>query len=520
MKKHGISLRDSNQFSDFFLDYIEGKESLKPFYTHLPNISAFGDAIKSKNFPQSNREVLVDALNHQYDGLETTEAVSTNIASLGEGNTFTVTTGHQLNLFTGPLYFIYKIVSTINLARKLKEVYPENNFVPVYWMASEDHDFDEINYFKLDGNKYQWNSDQTGAVGEFELDASFKEFLKDVSFSAEVFLEAYRGSKTLAEAVLKYVDGLFNEYGLVVLDANTRDLKREFSAVMKEDVFGHTPFEKATANTEQLEALGYKGQIFPREINFFYLDQGCRERIERSGDRYVVLNTDISFSETEMKEVINETPEKLSPNVVLRPLYQETILPNLGYLGGPAEVVYWLQLKGVFDFFKTPFPVLLPRNFGLLLDPLCRKKIKELDWEVKDIFQDFTSWKKNYVKEQANEDINMEKERLALSEIYEGAAIQASELDPTLNDAFQAGKVRSLKIIDQMCRKLRKAEERRHKVTFDRLDAISEKIRPGGSPQERVVNMMQFYLAKPELIESLIESFDPLDFKMWVFEVE
>ena len=520
MKKHCIELDQTGQFSTFFLDYIQGKPELKPFYTHLPALSSFQSAIEQKVFDQEKRDVLVKSLKKQYSGVELTEAVAVNIEKLSDSKTFTVTTGHQLNLFTGPLYFIYKIVSTINLARKLHEAYPTFHFVPVYWMATEDHDFEEINYFKMDGKKYQWNSNQTGAVGDFELDQSFKDFLKSVPFVAEVFKSAYSGSKTLAEAARKYVNSLFGEEGLIIVDGAPAELKAEFKEVIESDLFSHKPFEKAITNTEKLESLGYKSQIFPREINFFYLEKGVRERIERTETGFSVLNTKIHFTESEIKALIQDHPERFSPNVVLRPLYQEMILPNLAYLGGPAEVVYWLQLSGVFDHFNVPFPVLLPRNFALIIDSNVIRKMGQLNWRPTDLFKSYPDWKKEFVLSESGIDISLDQERKAISEVFDQKGKEAAMLEKSLGDAFAAGKVRALKIIDQMSTKLRKAEERKLQVELERGRAIDEFVKPGGSPQERVVNMMQFYLGNDEMIEELLDCFDPLDFRMMVLENE
>jgi bacillithiol synthase len=520
MEKHCLSLRKTGQFSEFFLDYIEGKESLKPFYSHLPTLESFAQAIEAKNFGQEKREVLHRVLQYQYSQIELGEEVKDNINSILDSRTFTVVTGHQLNLFTGPLYFIYKIVSTINLAKKLKEAYPDFHFVPVYWMATEDHDFEEINYFKLDGTKYQWNTQQSGAVGEFELDASFKEFLKEVSFAPEVFQKAYSSSKTLGEAVRKYVNGLFGTEGLLVVDGHDSQLKSLFKEVILEDLFTHTPYQKATEATVSLEKLGYKSQIFPREINLFYLDKGVRERLEKTESGFRVVNTDISFSDEEIRSLVETNPERFSPNVVLRPLYQEMILPNLAYLGGPAEVVYWLQLSGVFSHFSTPFPVLLPRNFALILDPLTQKKMQQMEFEVEDVFLDFEDWKKGYVESHSSLDYSLDQEKKIMQELFEKKGKEASALEKGLSSAFEAGKIRSLKILDQMASKLRKAEEKRLEVDLDRAKHIFEFAAPGGSPQERVNNMMQFYLVNPQLIDELLASFDPLEFKMIVLKSE
>ena len=518
MKKHCVDLNKTGQFSRFFLDYIEGKESLRPFYAHPPKLESFRAAIDAKNFPRENRSVLHQALQKQYAGVESCDAVAANIESLLNEKTFTVTTGHQLNLFTGPLYFIYKLVSTINLAKQLKVAYPEYNFVPVYWMATEDHDFAEINYFKLDGKKYQWASEQQGAVGDFVLDESFKTFLKEVSFAPEVFAKAYQSSKTLGEAVRKYVNGLFGEYGLVVLDGNDSGLKSLFKSVITSDLVDHAPFDHAQKSTEALEKLGYKSQIFPREINLFYLDKGIRERIERRGDRYQVLNSDISLGTEELMLLLESNPEQFSPNVVLRPLYQEMILPNLAYLGGPAEVVYWLQLKGIFDYFGVSFPVLLPRNFALILDSAILRKVQKLGWNSVDIFGDWKAWKRKFVEKESAVDFSLKEEREIISGLFDKKAKEAAILEQSLKSAFEAGKIRSLKILDQLGTKLRKAEERKLQVELDRAKAVLEFAAPGGSPQERVVNMMQFYLSNPTLIDDLVDCFDPFDYSMMVLE--
>lgn len=520
MKKQLVALKKTGQFSTFFLDYLEEKESIRPFYTHSPNLESFKRAILAKQFSAPKRKTLVEVLQSQYEGLAMGTAVEEQILSLHKETTYTVTTGHQLNLFTGPLYFIYKLISTINLAQRLQARYPAYHFVPVYWMATEDHDADEINFFNLDGATYRWETSQQGAVGDFELDASFQNFMKGLGFAPEVFKEAYSKSTTLAQAVRHYVNSLFGEKGLVVIDANDSRLKKEFSEVMASDLFEQHPYVAAQKSTESLEQLGYAPQIYPRPINLFYLDKGLRERIELRGEEYVVLNTGLRFSREELKTLLDEHPERFSPNVVLRPVYQEWILPNLGYLGGPAEVVYWLQLKGVFELFKLPFPVLLPRNFALVISSPVQKKIIQLGWETEELFQKFANWKKTYVQASSAFDFSLAKAKEKISQVYQQLSAQAGSLEAGLPKAFAAGEVRSMKILDQLGGKLRKAEERRLEVQLNRAQQVFEFLAPGGSPQERVVNFLQFYLAHPTLLDELMDCLDPLDFQMHVLSLE
>lgn len=513
MKKATVEPSCTGQFSSLFLDYLAQKPELQSFYSFFPSIENFEKLIKKKNFSQEKRDVLTDVLHQQYEGFTISERTKDQIESLRSAKTFTVITGHQLNLFTGPLYFIYKIVTAINLAEQLKKAYPDYHFVPIYWLASEDHDFDEINYFKLDGQKYQWNSNQTGSVGDFQLDETFKEFYKSVAhFAPEFFKEAYLGSKTLAEAGRKYVHHLFGEKGLLIVDGKSKELRKFFTEVIQDDLTQHTAFAKATKQTQVLEDLGYKSQIFPREINLFYSVKSVRERIEQVGDRYQVLNSDLEFSKEEILQLAKDTPEVFSPNVVLRPLYQEMILPNLAYIGGPAEIVYWLQLKPVFDHFGEAFPAVMPRNFATVLDKPIQRKIEKLGLSHEELFQSVLDWKKGYIETHAGTDLFLSEEREALKAVFENAKPQALTLDQTLGKSFEAAAVRANKILDQLAKKLRKAEERKHAQEIRIREEIFSYLYPGGSPQERVENFMKFYLGNPEFIEELFGAFDPLDF--------
>lgn len=516
MNKATIEPDCTGQFSSFFIDYIHQKPALSPFYNQFPKIENFAKIIGERKFDGKKREVLVKALLSQYSEVENASITKSQIEKLGHENTFTVTTGHQLNLFTGPLYFIFKIVTTINLAEKLKEVYPKFDFVPVYWMATEDHDFEEINYFKLDGKKYQWQTEQKGPVGDFKLEESFKAFMKTVTFAPSFFREAYLSSKTLSEAVRKYVHHLFGEKGLVVVDGNDTNLKRQFIPVMREDLTQGTPHELVNAQTAKLDALGYKSQIFPRPINFFYIGDGLRERIEKKGEQYFVLNTDLKFEEAEFLAMVENSPEKFSPNVVLRPIYQEQILPNLAYVGGPAEVIYWLQLKSMFDHFGTPFPAVMPRNFAAVLDAPTVRKMNQLNLSHQDLFRDFTDWKKEYVSKHSNVDINLDDEKKKLQDIFDQAALSTKSIDPTLENAYASAKVRATKILDQLAVKVRKAEERKFGEELDRMKAVQAYFFPGGSPQERVENFMKFFLSDNDFVEKLFGLFDPFDFDFMV----
>jgi bacillithiol synthase len=507
----------TGQFSPCFLDYLQHKNSLQPFYSLFPSVENFGKLIQQKDFTSEKREVLVAALQDQYSssGIE-----FDSIATLKQPNTFTVTTGHQLNLMTGPLYFIYKIVSTINLAERLKKEYPAHHFVPVYWMATEDHDFAEINHFHFDGEKYEWQSQQKGAVGEFVIDEELKSLLKDARFVPDFLKEAYLNSSNLADAVRRYVHHLFGEKGLVVVDGHDRELKRVFAPLMEADILEMKSSDLVQENTDALEALGYKTQVHAREINFFYLDKGLRERIIRKNGEFVINNTDLVFSEAELKKLLRDSPEKFSPNVVMRPMYQEVILPNLAYLGGPAEVVYWLQLKKAFDHYQVDFPMVMPRNFAMVIDARSARKIKDLGLGYGDLFEDFEKWKKAYVTKHSSHDLKLEKAKADLDKLLDGIKDEIATVHPTLEKTTESTRVRLQKIMDHFSKKVIRGEEKNFEEALQKMKSIKRTLFPKGIPQERHLNFLQFYLEDQSFVEELFSHFDPLDFNYVVLEAQ
>ncbi|MGB0892051.1 MAG: bacillithiol biosynthesis protein BshC, partial [Flavobacteriaceae bacterium] len=231
MKITHIPFQDTGFFSKTMKDYLEKDNKMKPFYNNFPDINGFKKQIEEKqsSFLKENRTVLLEALKQQYKNVAISDKTQENINSLSLENTFTVTTGHQLNLFTGPLYFLYKIMCAVNLAEELSEKFPNQNFVPVYWMATEDHDFDEINYFNFKGKKIQWNREDGGAVGRFStkgLENVYNKFSnqlgdsRNAQYLKELFYKGYIEHNNLADATRYIANELFAEYGLVIVDGD------------------------------------------------------------------------------------------------------------------------------------------------------------------------------------------------------------------------------------------------------------------------------------------------------------
>lgn len=515
MQIHQLPLESVHQFSPLFLDFISKSPKTTDFYFNYPDIQGFKEQLNAKQFDVEKRKVLVDVLNEQYSGLSN----KPNIDILLDENTFTVTTGHQLNIFTGPLYVVYKLITVINLAKALKDAFPTYNFVPVYWMATEDHDFAEINHFSLFGKKLAWETSQAGAVGRMNP-KELENLILEMAECPAVFKDAYLNNETLANAARCYANELFGQQGLICVDADNRELKKIFAPIIKNDLLQHTAFDLVSNTTKELEHLGYKTQISPREINFFYLADGLRERIVQEENTYKVLNTNLQFTQEEILALLENEPERFSPNVVLRPVYEEIILPNLAYIGGPSEVPYWLQLKSIFDFHQIEFPILMPRNFALVVNKATAKRMEKLDLSVSDLFLDEVSLKKNFIEKHSENSLSLSEQSHSFIQIFDEILAKAVKIDKTLEGAVKGEQQKLLNAVENLEKRIKKAEERNHETEVNQLLGVKQKLFPNGTPQERSENFLNFFLNNPTFLTQISEVFDPLNFMFYVLTEE
>jgi len=510
-------------FSKTVCDYLDKNEKIAPFYNNFPDLNGFKKQIDTKRMSfrqsQATRNLLVSSISDQYKNTKTSHKTQQNIQSLLKENTFTVTTGHQLNLFTGPLYFLYKIVSTINLTKRLKAEFPKDNFVPVYWMATEDHDFEEINYFNFNGKKISWDRESNGGVGRLSTEG-LKEVLKVFSkelgtstnaiFLAKLFKEAYLEHKNLTDATRYLTNELFGEYGLVIIDGDDRELKKQFIPFVADELSNQTSFKTVSETISALEK-NYKVQVNPREINLFYLTDEIRERIILEDGVYKVNNTNIFWTKEEILKHLSEVPERFSPNVIMRPLYQEVILPNLCYIGGGGELAYWLELKSYFEEIKMPFPILLLRNSALIVSDKQIQKLDRLNISLEEIFlkqQDIINKK---IKEISNIEIDFSKQRLFLEKQFSDLEVIAKQTDKSFVGAVKAQQKKQLNGLDNLEKRLLKAEKRRHRELTERIKLVQDQLFPNQSLEERQRNFSEYYLEYGEqLIPKLIDTLKPL----------
>lgn len=506
-----IHFKDSGYFPPIFCDYIDQIDTLKSFTTHPPTIDGLLSAIQSRDFTSSQRELLITVLQNQYSGIELSDAVAKNIELLKETNTFTVTTGHQLSLLGGPLFWIYKLITAIRLTERLKKEFPEYSFVPIYWLASEDHDFEEIRTVRFFGKDYQWEEQQKGPLGRVSpssLAVLFEQFPEHISEWEKV----YKTSSTLAEATRKLAHLLLGDRGLLVLDPDDVLLKKQLIPVIKDDLFRHSAHEKVQKTGEELLALGYTPQVHVREVNLFYIDDGLRERIVQEGKEFRVLNTTLTFSESEINSLAEQNPEKFSPNVVLRPIYQQIVLPNVAYVGGPAEIAYWLQLKGIFDHYGVNYPVLFPRFSAVLLRRQISDKMSKLGISANDVFQGKEFLKNKILKRFTVGEIDFSEQQQQLENVFTLVRQKAEVVDKTLSAFVGAEEAKALKILEYVLQRIRKAEEQKHETELRQADAVYDAFFPLGTMQERKEGLLGFYINNSSIITQLLENNDPFNF--------
>ena len=283
-----LPYKDTNHFSKIVTDYLDRSSPLRAFYEHDVSIQGIQSAISAREKFPTNRTVLVAELEKQYASTITPQRVKNNIQLLQKENTFSICTAHQPNIFTGHLYFIYKILHAIRLADHLTESIPGKQFVPVFYMGSEDADIEELGNIWLNGEKLTWETQQSGAVGRMgttglekiieriEGELSVQPFGKQL---VDILKRCYLNTQNIQDATFKLVDAMFGDYGLIVLIPDNAALKQQATHIFEDDLLNETPSVVVEQTASRLHDSGYKLQANPREINLFYLKDGIRERI-------------------------------------------------------------------------------------------------------------------------------------------------------------------------------------------------------------------------------------------------
>ena len=528
MAYHQVRIPLSNMYAPGSLvrDYLEKKSSIEPFVGHWPTLEGLRAQMNLRGeFPSNTRAVIQSRLRDQYAQLPHRALLQQHIEHWTQSNCFTVTTGHQLNLFTGPLYVVYKLISTINLAQSLSAQYPDQHIVPVYWMATEDHDFAEINHFFLGEQKLAWepNTNLEGPVGHLStqgIEQVYEALARAMGTSTRAdwvksqFELAYLQSENLAQATLKLADALFGDLGLVVIDADHPELKRLFEPVFIREINEDITRQSVMETIERIKVSYpvYKPQVAPRDLNFFYMADGVRGRMERDATGAHVVGSSIAYTHAQWIDLYQQFPERFSPNVLTRPLYQETILPNLAYIGGGGELSYWFELKSLFEGTNIPFPVLVHRDAAVLMTEKQWKKIASFGIEPAQIFMSKDQLINKKIRSISNIELDLGFLKEQLEAQFAHLYTLAESTDPSFIGAVHAQKAKQMHGLEVLEKRLLNAQKRKLKDQVARLSDWHHELFPQGGYQERNRNFATYYLDYgPDFFDALLKTFDPLD---------
>ena len=508
-----IAYADTLRFSKLVVDYLSDAETLRPFYQFKADKTGIAKAIESRKQFDCDRAFLVKHLLNAYKHLPEETAVTHNIKQIAEVNTFSVCTAHQPNLFTGPLYFIYKIQHAIQLAKSLNELFPDCYFVPVYYMGSEDADLQELGRVFFMGKWFQWETIQTGAVGRMLVDAALLTMIDEMEKSLgndlgkkeiELFRKHYQLGKTIAAATFSLVHELFGAEGLLIFDADDAACKRKCIQIFRDDLFHNKSHVLVKETIESLSRV-YSIQTSGRDINLFYLYDGVRARIERTGQCYMVQGTDEKFTDKEIEQLLIDHPERFSPNVILRPLVQEKLLPNVAFIGGGSELAYWMELKSTFHYFEVPFPVLILRNSFGIVSQEAMEKVAELNLDVASLFKDKLDLEQFLLERNGVAIPNLNEEKAELQAIYEKMKVKANAYEKTLYNHVDALAHKSKKRIIELEKKMLRQEKKNQVLLIEQGFKCKEAFFPNGVLQERYENYFSLCINYGEDLKNTIK---------------
>jgi bacillithiol biosynthesis cysteine-adding enzyme BshC len=513
-----INFSDIPGNQNLFLDYVYEFENVQEYYKHN-----FRDKEKYshlfKNISNSSKDKhfnLSAIIKNQYSSLQNiSEKTLKNISDIDKEKTIAVVTGQQLGIIGGPLYTIYKIITAIKLANQLRERYDEYNFVPIFWLEGDDHDFNEVRSINLFDNDNQVinigykeeisDDDAKQSIGKINFDEALNDFftnyessLRDTDFKNDLIFklkEFYQVGKSFKQSFKDLLFWLFDEYGLIIFDPQDVQVKTLLKDIFKKEVndFGfHT--QKLIQVSAKLEEL-YHAQVKVKPVNLFYHTDDGRYSVEPVDDIFKLRRKRKQFTKEEILSEIENFPERFSPNVLLRPICQDFLFPTGFYIGGPSEVAYFAQALPLYDFYNIQAPIIYPRSSATLLEKNVANGLEKYDLSLNDIFLGLDELKEKVIASLSENNVANAFEEAAkeIELIFDKIKENLFAVDKTLLDASGRYKDRVMSSVNELKVKAIKAQETKHETTIRQLTRLSNLLYPMGNLQEREINFTYFY---------------------------
>ena len=525
-------------FSQLFLDYLKNAPATRPFYRyHFREAAGYQAVMDQILARQPDRKTLGEVLREQNGAFGSNQQTFENISLLEKPRTFAVVTGQQVGLFGGPLYTVFKTITALKLARALKVRHPDCDFVPVFWVEGEDHDFAEMNGVAVpdaDGKPVTVEylpgglmpERNLGAIGELVFDGTLTQTLETLRAALQKteftdslmqrLSECYVPGRTFNQAFVAWMNILFKEQGLVFLSPNHPRFKEILSPIFVKELSEFPRVSQLVIGQSAELEKNYHAQIKTKSINLFMFHKGGRYLIEPREHDFSLKGTRHFLTTEEMIRIARESPAQLSANVVLRPIAQDILLPTVAYIAGPSEIAYHAQLRPVYDYFGVTQPIIYPRASASFLEEKVRRITEKYDVEIVDFFKDKDGITARVVEEISNVKLDQifgDADR-QIQEALHQLKFGLSEVDPTLVAALENVHQKIQTSVSVLKGKAIEAQKRRNETAVRQIEKTVNALLPAGVLQERE-NNVTYYMNKygPEIIRWLIRELEIESFK-------
>lgn len=503
-------------FSQLFLDYLSSYEKVKKFFPgNFRDQKTWETTLERVAQRSLNRSDITRILSLQNRNFHCGVKTLANIDALLNDNTVAIVTGQQVGLFTGPLYTIYKTLTTLKLVEMLRSRFPSYNFVPVFWLEGEDHDYEEVNSVSLinktnDLTRFEYElrnrtkGDNFGAVGLLELDESIEDLFRRVESEIvetefrpkvlELFRIAYQKGMNFNRSFVHLMNDLLEDSGLVFLDPHDPEFKKLLAPVFRKELETTPALCQLVIDQSAQIEKGYHAQVKPKPVNLFFFHNGGRYLLEPRSDGFGLKGSRQHFAKEQVMEMVESNPSVFSPNVVLRPICQDSLLPTAAYVAGPGEISYFAQLRPLYKEFEIPEPIIYPRASVTIVEEKVEKVISRFDIPITEFLRDVELLKQR-IAEQVSE--------ISLDELFGGTVAGMNEtlkslksglqkIDPTLAGAFDTSRNKIDFQLDVLRQKAAAAQKRQHEVALRQVEKAAFHLFPFSNFQERELNVLHF----------------------------
>ncbi len=519
-KQHWINFRDlphsAGGLSELFTDYVNDFPKVQQFFqTDFHSVQNFEATAEQTCSRFKYRQQIVEILLEQNQNYGASEATLENIRSLGHETTLAVLTGQQVGILGGPLYTIYKTITSIKLAQQLRETFPQYKFVPVFWLEGEDHDFDEVSGVGLlnaDRNpvkvEYLPNGKHpdknVGAVGELVLDGYVQSFFESIqktlqnsefkSSVIELAERAYSSGSTLNKAFVVLLNKLFHDSGMVFISSNDKRIKQLLSPVFQKEIQEYPRVSQLIIQRSAELEDRYHAQIKTKALNLFLFHKGGRYLIEPRENDFSLKGIRHYFTRDELVRIATEAPESLSPNVALRPICQDTILPTIAYIGGPSEIAYFAQLKPVYNYFNLIMPVIYPRASVTMIDEKLERILEKYQLDLTEFFDGIEKVNHKVVEmvSEVKIDEMFSEAESRLNDLVNEMKFGINYIDSTLLGPLEHTQSKVAMQFQSLKEKVAEAQQRKHEIALRQIEKVGNIVFPNGNFQERELNIMYF----------------------------